>query len=164
MLMSGSATAYERLEFIGGLCRLQLMHMKMKKVCQDCSLCMPSDVNYNDLVTLPWVTALTLMKISNKEKDIKKNDSSFELHDQWIATVQSAYLLNMFDNYNELFPERLRAVETCDDAIRYGLEMLEHYEIQLYYDPSKSSSTNAAVDDLYTYCQVMFLFNLDCIL
>ena len=33
MLMAGSATAFGRLEFLGPF-RLQLLHMKMKKVCQ----------------------------------------------------------------------------------------------------------------------------------
>ena len=49
------------------------------------------------------------MKISNKEKDIKKNDSSFELHDQWLAAVQSSYLINMFDNFprKNLGPSKL---------------------------------------------------------
>ena len=134
MLMSGSATAFERLSFLGP-CRLQLLHMKMKKVIQDYSLCMPSEINYDDVLTLPWVTALTGMKISNKEKDIKKNDSSFELHDQWIATVQSSYLLNMFDNFNDMYPEKLDAVQKTEDVIDYMMSMLHEFQVQVFFDP-----------------------------
>ena len=86
LLMSGSSTAFERLDFIGP-CRIQMLHMKMKKVCQDYFLVMPKEINYDDVCSLPWMTSLTGIKVSNKEKDIKKNDASFELHDQWIAAV-----------------------------------------------------------------------------
>ena len=153
-LMSGSATAFGRLEFIGP-CSLQLLHMKMKKVTQDYQLCMPSEVNYDDVVTLPWMTAMARLRISNKEKDIKKNDSSFELHDQWITTLQSSYLINMFDNYHEKYPERLVAVETAEDSISYALEMLEEFGIDIFYDGDCQESDEYKGDDLYRYCQVL---------
>ena len=153
MLMSGSATAFGRFEFIGP-CRLQLLHMKMKKLTQDYSLVMPHDVNYDDGGTLPWLTALARMKISNKEKDIKKNDSSFELHDQWIASVQSAYLINLFDNYHEEHPDRLSAVETADDSINYVLEMLDEFGIEFMYDGDCKKRNDYVGDDLFRYCQV----------
>ena len=82
MLMVGSATAFGRLEFLGPF-RLQMLHMKIKKVCQDYSECMRHEINYDDQISLAYLTALTRMKISNKGKDIKKNDSSFEKHDQF---------------------------------------------------------------------------------
>ena len=69
LLMSGSSTAFERLDFIGP-CRIQMLHMKMKKVCQDYFLVMPKEINYDDVCSLPWMTSLTGIKVSNKEKDI----------------------------------------------------------------------------------------------
>ena len=79
MLMFGSATAFGRLEFLGPF-RLQLLHMKMKKVAQDYAACMKREINFDDVLTLPWLAAYTRMKVSNKGKEIKKNDSSLEQH------------------------------------------------------------------------------------
>ena len=152
MLMAGSSTAFERLDFLGPV-RIQLLHMKMKKVTQDYGACMPHMVNYEDVLTLPWTTALTHMKVSNKAKEIKKNDSSFERHDQFLATVQTSYLVNMFDNYMDLHPYNLAAVETEEDAVNFVLSMLKEFGIQLYYDPSKNN-LNQEEDDLFKYCKV----------
>ena len=118
---------------------------------------MPSDVNYDDVCSFNWLTGLARMKISNKEKDIKKNDSSFELHDQWLAAVQSSYLINMFDNFHSMFPEKLRAVKTADDVVQYVLTMLEEFGIELYFNPESQSSTREG-DDLFIYCQVFFIY------
>ena len=63
LIMSGSSTAFGKLEFIGP-CRIQLMHMKMKKVCQDYYLAWKNEINYDDILSLPFVTALTGMKVS----------------------------------------------------------------------------------------------------
>ena len=154
MLMSGSATAFGRLEYIGP-CRLQLLHMKMKKVSQDYSLCMKQEVNFDDVLSLPWLTALTRMKVSNKEKDIKKNDSSFERHDQFLAAVQSSYLVNMFDNFLEKHPERLHRINNTEDAVEFVHNMLDEFNIQLFYDPTtKEPVPEKGEDDLFQYCQV----------
>ena len=171
MLMAGSATAFGRLEFLGPF-RLQLLHMKvyriyllnhqvhanllkMKKVSHDYSLCMPNEINYDDPLSLAWLTALTRMKISNKEKNIKKNDSSFEKHDQWITAVQSSFLVNMFDNFVEKFPERLEQVSSTEDTVKFVLDMLEEFNIQLYLDPiEKDLGDKTGEDDLFVYCQV----------
>ena len=134
LLMSGSATAFGRLEFLGPV-RLQMLHMKMKKVSQDYSLCMPHEVNFDDVLSLAWLTSLTRMKVSNKEKDIKKNDSSFERHDQFLTAVQSSYLVNMFDNYVDKNPDKLRGVESTEEAIKFILDMLDEFKIKLYFDP-----------------------------
>ena len=91
MLMAGSATAFGRLEFLGPF-RLQLLHMKMKKICQDYAVCMKTEINYDDPISLPYLVALARVKVSNKAKEIKKNDSTFERADQFIAAVQAAYL------------------------------------------------------------------------
>ena len=153
-LMVGSATAFGRLEFLGPF-RLQLLHMKMKKVSQDYSVCMKNEVNFDDILSLPWLTALTRMKVSNKAKDIKKNDSSFERHDQFLAAVQASYLVNMFDNYQEEHPERLQSVNNTEDATKFVMDMLDEFRIQLYYDPSREEpGPQEGEDDLFQYCQV----------
>ena len=154
MLMAGSASAFGRLEFIGP-CRLQLLHMKMKKISQDYSLCMKQEVNFDDVLSLAWLTSLTRMKVSNKEKDIKKNDSAYERHDQFITAVQSSFLVNMFDNYNEKFPERLESVDNTEEAIKFIHDMLEEFKIQVFFDPvTKDSDAEVEEDDLFVYCQV----------
>ena len=88
-----------------------------KKICQDYSVCMRKEINYDDEVSLLWLAYLTNMKVTNKAKEIKKNDSSFERHDQFLAEVQTSYLVNMFDNYLEDNKELLDAVEDTKTAL-----------------------------------------------
>ena len=154
MLMMGSATAFGRLEYLGPF-RLQMLHMKMKKTSQDYSSCMKHEINFDDVLSLPWLAALTRMKVSNKGKEIKKNDKSFERHDQFLASVQSSYLVNLFDNYHGEHPEKLSSVSCLDDAVKYVLHMLESFDIQLFYDPSRQEpEKKKGEDDLFVYCKV----------
>ena len=155
MMMAGSATAFGRLEFLGPV-RLQMLHMKMKKVSQDYSLCMPNEINYDDVLSLAWLTALTRMKVSNKEKDIKKNDSSFERHDQFLTAVQCSYLANMFDTYVDKNPDKLNDVTNTEEATKFILGMLDEFNIQLFYDPSREEPEKVeGEDDLFNYCKDM---------
>ena len=156
MLMVGSATAFGRLEFLGPF-RLQMLHMKMKKVCQDYSECMRHEINYDDQISLAYLTALTRMKISNKGKDIKKNDSSFEKHDQFLTEVQISYLLNMYDNWMiKEGMDKLKSVVNCTTAVSFVLEMLDEYNIELFYDPKKEmSERKEGEDDMFSYCKDM---------
>ena len=129
--------------------------MKMKKISQDFSSCMKNEINLDDVLTLPWFAALTRVKVSNKGKDIKKNDESFERHDQFIAAVQTCYLTNMFDNYVNAHPGKLDSVSNIKDVVKYVLDMLESFGIELFFDPSKTESArNDGEDDLFVYCQV----------
>ena len=154
LLMAGSATAFGRLQFLGPM-RLQMLHMKMKKVSQDFSSCMKNEINLDDVLTLPWLAALTRIKVSNKGKDIKKNDDSFERHDQFIGAVQASYLANMFDNYLEQHPDKLESVNNTPDVVRFILTMLEFFGIELFFDPSKAEPERKdGEDDLFVYCQV----------
>ena len=153
MIMAGSLTAYERLEFLGPV-RLGMMHMKMKKITQDYALCMKNEINMDDVLSLPWCVDLNRMKISNEEKKIKKNDSSFEAHDQYIATVQRSYFLNMFDNYVKTYPDKLAGVSNTQETICFMREMFQDYDIALFYDPSKQDDKTSGFDDLHTYCKV----------
>ena len=163
MLMAGSATAFGRLEFLGPF-RLQLLHMKMKKICQDYATCMKQEINFDDKISLPWLAALTRVKVSNKAKEIKKNDSSFERADQFIAAVQASYLGNMFDNYMKGNPKALDDVESEDTAVGFVLGLLDAFNIDLYFDPAKSvHEKSEGEDDMYDYCKEMverFLLSL----
>ena len=156
MNMSSAATAFERLEFLGP-CRLQMLHMKMKKVVQDFSIAMKEALNYDDVLSLAWSAALSRMKVGNKEKDIKKNDSSFERHDQFITAVQTSYLVNLFDNYLVKYPEKLDRVDSTDSAVQYIIQMLQEFNIQWYYDPNTEDTSKGDEDDLFRYCKVLFL-------
>ena len=135
MLMAGSATAFGRLEFLGPF-RLQLLHMKMKKICQDYGACMKQEINFDDIISLPWMAALTRVKVSNKAREIKKNDSSFERADQFIAAVQASYLGNMFDNYMIGNPEALDDVDSEHATVGFVLRMLDVFNIGLYFNPA----------------------------
>ena len=154
MLMAGSATAFGRLEFLGPF-RLQMLHMKMKKVTQDYAECMRKEINFDDKLSLPWLTSLTRMKVTNKAKEIKKNDSSFERHDQFLTEVQISYLVNMFDNHmqSSFNKERLEAVGGCEAAVSSVLSMLDEFNIQLFYDPKKSKPEKKGEDDTFNYCR-----------
>ena len=131
---------------------------------------MKNDINYDDKVSLPYLTALTRMKVSNKAKDIKKNDSAFELHDQYLAVVQTSYLVNLFDNYMEENEKMLDDVSSTESALKFVHEMLDAFDIQFYYDPTRPVSEKKkgekeekeekeegeqeeGEDDMFVYCK-----------
>ena len=64
MFTVGSVTTFGRVEFLGPF-RIQMLHMKMKKISQDYAICMKNDCNLDDILSLPWLTELTRMKVSN---------------------------------------------------------------------------------------------------
>ena len=158
LLMKGSATAFGRLEFISGPFRLQLLHMKMKKVSVDFSSGMRQEINFEDVLSLSWSASLARVKVSNKSKDIKKNDSTFELHDQFISAVQESYFVNMYDNYIKCHPLALEDIKSSDDVVEFIHDMLASYNIQLYFDPDHELKEEEEFDDLYVYCQVSNIF------
>ena len=90
-------------------------------------------------------------------KDIKKNDSSFERHDQYLAAVQASYLVNMFDNFHEKYPDRLEGVANTEDAVKFVLDLLDEFHVKIYYDPDthdQGVNLQDGEDDLFEYCQV----------
>ena len=125
---------------------------------------MKHEVNFDDKLSLPWLTSLTRVKVANKAKDIKKNDSTFERHDQFIAEVQKSYLVNMFDNYQNNKIGKLEAVASNESAVAFVLDMLDAFNIQLYFDPNKPmAERQKGEDDLFMYCRDMvsrFLLSL----
>ena len=58
-------------EFLGPF-KLQLLHMKMKKICQDYGACMKQEMNFDDNISLPWMAALTRVKVSNKARELRR--------------------------------------------------------------------------------------------
>ena len=125
---------------------------------------MKNEINYDDPISLSWLAALARFKVSNKAKEIKKNDSSFEKADQFIAAVQTCYLTNMFNNYMINNPEALDAVTSTESAVKFVHEMLDAYNIQLYFDPNKAvAEKKKGEDDMFQYCKDMverFLLSL----
>ena len=115
---------------------------------------MPHEINFDDILTLAWFALLCRVKVTNKGKDIKKNDSTFELHDQFIESVQESYFFNMFDNYQEIHSDKLDQIHSTQDVVTYVLKMLEFYNVNLYYDPEREVLSEEGVDDLFIYCQV----------
>jgi hypothetical protein len=110
----------------------------------------------DDKLSLPWFSALTRVKVTNKAKEIKKNDSSFERHDQFLAEVQTSYLLNMFDNYQMVDKDKLAAVDSYESALTFVLGMLDAYDVQLFFDPEKPlPEKRRGEDDMYVYCRDM---------
>ena len=81
-IMSGSVTAFGRLEFLAEIF-MGLMHFDMKKLCLDYKAMMKSVVNFDDEGCLAWLASVSgKTSISNNPKDIKKDDCSFEHHKQ----------------------------------------------------------------------------------
>ena len=117
---------------------------------------MKNEINLDDKLSLPWLTALTRVKVTNKGKEIKKNDSTFERHDQFLAEVQKSYLLNLFDNYQEKDKQKLVKVDSFESAVNFVLKMLDEYNIQLFYDPTKPlPAKQKGEDDMFIYCRDM---------
>ena len=137
------------------LCTVMLVE-NIEFLLKDFSVCWKNDVNLDDKLSLPWFAALTRMRVSNKGKDIKKNDSSFERHDQFLAEVQTNLLLNMFDNHHVQDPEKLKDVDSYATVVSYILNFLDAFDVQLYFDPEKPlPEKNEGEDDMYIYCRDM---------
>ena len=71
----------------------------------------------------------------------------------------------MFDNYIGKYSKSLDEVTSTDTAIKFVLNMLEEFDIQLYYDPTKPTTQEKTKgeDDMFSYCKDMverFLLSL----
>ena len=163
-LMRQEVTAHGRLQYASGPFRLEGMHMKMRKIIIDYRAMMASTVNFSDPLCMAEMASRTdQSKISNKEEHIKKNDSSFERHDQFIAEVAIASGVNAFDNYDQLYPERLDEVFDLETATKYMIDMMNEYNIleNLFYNPALHDPTqlmpSGEEDDLFVYCRAGFI-------
>ena len=151
-IMSGSTTAFGRLEFLGDM-RLGLFHLKMKKVTVDFKAMMRHVTNYDDRGSLAFLAASTnCTKVTSDEKEIKK---SFELHDQFFEAVAEQGLANIFSNWIAANPDELLAVVDEESAVNFVLAMLSHYGVigGLFFDPrgQVEQVQVAGEDDLMLY-------------
>ena len=159
LIMAGSVTAFGRLEFLGDM-RLGLLHMKMKKLCQDMAATMKSVVNFEDRGCVAWLSHIaSKTNISNRQKDIKKDDSSFEHHDQFFAHIASEAILNLYDNYTALNPEACKSVVNQESAVGFVVTMLESYGVLqgIFFNPDQEDQEDQeeaiinGEDDLFKY-------------
>lgn len=152
-LMSGSTTAFGRMEFLG-MMRLGLLHAKMKKVCVDMQALMPNVANFEDQGCLAYLAQLAeKTNISNRKEDIKKDDSSFERHDQFYSAVAGQALANMWQNWVQARPSLVEEVVDKQSAVDLVLQMLNHFGIleRLTYDPDRVEEQQRPEDDLFEY-------------
>ena len=117
-------TAFGRGEFLGTY-RLEGMHSLMNKLCQDCKAMMPHESNFDDECSMAKLVALVgkSNKIHNEKKQIVKSDSSFERHSQMFADITDAYGINLYDNYLEMYPNKLAEIKTKHDAEKFIVGM-----------------------------------------
>ena len=159
VIMAGSTTAFGRLEYLGHM-RLGMMHLKMKKLCIDIGALMPNVANFEDRGGLAYLAQLTEKTFfSNKKDEIKKDDSTFEKHDQFVAAVAGQALANMYVNWVKERPDMAEGVKDKESAVEYVLQMLHHYGVLdlLTYDPERRAAEEARTgeDDLFSYYREM---------
>jgi hypothetical protein len=151
LIMAGSVTAFGRLEFLGGM-RLGLMHLHMKKVCVDMAAMMPSLANVNDQGSLAWHATITgKNRISNKTKDIKKNDSSYEEHKQFFCALAEQALGNLLDNALKEDPELLSHVKDEKTAVESVVTLLDSYGVLERMLYQQEYHQERPTDDLFCY-------------
>ena len=133
-LAKGNCTAYERLDYLAHF-RLALFHAKMNKTYMDYPVMMPKRAMMADEGSLPELVALAgIQGISNEEKKIGNN---FEKHDQLLHCVGHLYASNMFRNYVKDDPVALDDIVDEATAIEFVLRMLEKYDVELFFNPSR---------------------------
>ena len=112
-VMAQNVTAFGRGEYLGTY-RLEGVHSKMTKVILDMKATMKHERNFSDECSVAKLVALVGKSnvIHNDKKQIVKSDSTFERHDQMFAEIGKAHGLNMWDNFIELYPERLARIQT----------------------------------------------------
>ena len=147
-LAQGNCTAFERLEYLSHF-RLALFHAKMNKVNMDYPCMMPRKSMLEDEGTMPEMVALAgIQGISTEEKKIS---NSFEKHDQLLMCMGHLYVTNMFLNYISDEPTAYEQVVDEDSAKYFVLEMLEKYDIELYFDPGRVGPSESKWDDPANY-------------
>ena len=138
----------------------------MKKVCLDMGSLMPQMANFEDRGCLSYMAHLMeKTNISNNPKEIKKNDDSFERHDQFLAAVASQALGNMWENWVLARPSVVGEVRDKQSAVDIVLQMLHHFGVidRLTFDPERVEEVELPEDDLFSYYReavVRFLISL----
>jgi hypothetical protein len=169
-ILSQEVTAFGRLEFCGPF-RLEGLHSHMKKTKLDYKALMPDVTNFDDEICMAQLAARAgkIDMLSNEEKKIVKNDSSYERHSQFAEEVGTAYGLNLFDNFDTNYPEKLDSVVDEKSAVQFILEMFDEFDVtaNLFYDPSihdtsqaRDTSVKEGEDDMFVYCREGFIRSL----
>ena len=149
-LAKGNCTAYERLEFLAHF-RLALFHAKMNKIYMDFPVMMPKKSMMADEGSLPELVALAgVQGISNEEKKI---GAKFEKHDQLLHCVGHLYVANMFKNYIKEEHAAMDDIVDEDSAIKFVLKMLEKYDVELFFNPTKPQPPEEKWDHPASYAR-----------
>ena len=165
-ILAQNVTAFGRGEYLG-IYRLEGMHSKMTKLYLDLKAMMKNVTNLQDEGSIAKLVALVgqTKDIHNEKNKIVKSDSSFERHDQMFAQINTAYGLNLWDNFIHLHPDRLASVKTEEQAEQLVLAMWDEFGVtsNLFYTPSEhdpsqmDESEPKEEDDLFINCRVGFL-------
>ena len=149
-LAKGNCTSYERLDYLAHF-RLALFHAKMNEIYMDFPVMMPKRAMMEDEGTMPELVALAgIQGISNEEKKI---GNAFEKHDQLLHCVGHLYTTNMFRNYIKEEPTALDDIVDEATAIKFVLNMLKYYDVELYFDPKKAQQDDKKWDHPANYAR-----------
>ena len=149
-LAQGNCTAFERLEYLSHF-RLALFHAKMNKTYMDFPVIMPKRAMMEDEGSLPELVAMA--GIQGISIDEKKIGNSYEKHDQLIMCLGHLYVANMFKNYVKVKLNALDQVVDEDSAIEFVLKMLDHFDVEFYYDPDRVELQEGKWDDPANYAR-----------
>ena len=138
-ICSQEVTALGRLEYLRPL-QLAGMHAEMTFVAQAIRAHMPEVNNMTDDCTLSKLKARIGKDgvLHNEKSKIVSNDASYEQHKQFYEGVGRMFGQNMFANYDQLHPQKLDAVKTKSDALKYVREIWSEFGVtdNLFYNPS----------------------------
>ena len=149
-LAQGNCTAYERLDYLAHF-RLALFHAKMNKTYMDFPVMMPRRAMLEDEGTVPELVALSgIQGISIDEKKIGNN---YEKHDQLLMCVGHLYVTNMFKNYLKEAPSAYDEIGDEQSAVEFVLKMLDHYDVEYYFDPDHVKPLERKWDDPANYAR-----------
>ena len=115
---------------------------------------MPNVANFEDQGCLAFLAQLAeKTNISNRKEDIKKDDASFERHDQFYGAVAGQALANMWQNWVQARPSLVEEVKDKQSAVDLVLQMLNHFGIieRLTYNPNRVEEQQLPEDDLFEY-------------
>ena len=74
--------------------------------------------------------------------------------------MQASYLVNVFDNFQEKHSEKLKSVATTEDAVKFVHDMLNEFNVKLFFDPGQSVlGKQKREDDLLQYCHCQVSYN-----
>ena len=112
---------------------------------------MPKRAMLEDEGTLPELVALAgIQGISNEEKKI---GNLFEKHDQLLHVTGHLYVSNMFKNHLQEEPDALDNIKDESTAVSFVLNMLDKYDVELYFNPDQAQLPEDKWDHPATYAR-----------